>query len=371
MGQAPDGSTYNEQGLGLPLIAGASDLGDWTPQPSRYTSDPTQICSKGDIVLCIRATIGDRNWADREYCLGRGVAGLRARSGKLEARYLWHYLGTATRHLLDAARGATFLQVSRGDIENLRVPLPKTLSDQEHIADILDKADAIRRKRKEAIALTEDLLRSTFLEMFGDPVTNPKRWPTKPLWELAEIDRGRFTPRPRNDPRFYGGSHPFIQTGDLRSSTGYLRVWRQTLNDQGCAVSRSFARGTVAIAIAANIGDTAIVDFDFCCPDSVVGIVPRPAEATSEYLERMLRFFQPRLMAEAPETAQKNINLETLRPLRIPAVPLPQQERFGAVYRTVYRNAGRMDESTRDADVLFQSLVQQSFVAGDRTEQPC
>ncbi len=78
MGQAPKGTSYNTDGRGYPLIAGAGDFGEETPTPGKYTDAPTKISRPGDVVLCIRATIGDRNWSDKEYCLGRGVAGLRA-----------------------------------------------------------------------------------------------------------------------------------------------------------------------------------------------------------------------------------------------------------------------------------------------------
>ena len=72
-------------------------------------------------------------------------------------------------------RGATFLQVSKGDIASLQIPLPP-LAEQKRIAGILDAADALRAKRREALAQLDTLLQSTFLDMFGDPVTNPKGW---------------------------------------------------------------------------------------------------------------------------------------------------------------------------------------------------
>ncbi len=252
------------------------------------------------------------------------------------------------------------------------VVVPKLSSPaQVRVADILDKVEAGLRKRKEAVALSEELLRSAFLEMFGDPVRNPKKWDRTPLGELADVNRGKFTPRPRNDPRFYGGEFPFIQTGDLRNSTGYLRNWKQTLNHEGCDVSRRFDRGTVAIAIAANIGDTAIVDFDFFCPDSVVGIAPRSSRANSEYLEMMLRFYRTKLMTEAPETAQKNINLDTLRPLRVPAPPWQLQESFGAIYRSIYLLTNRIQTATVEAQKLFDSLVQRGFESESIGEAVC
>ena len=80
MGQAPKGESYNTTGVGYPLIAGAGDFGEQTPAAKKYTDAPTKLSRPGDLVLCIRATIGHRNWSDKVYCLGRGVAGLRTRA---------------------------------------------------------------------------------------------------------------------------------------------------------------------------------------------------------------------------------------------------------------------------------------------------
>ena len=72
MGQAPEGDSYNELGNGLQLIAGAGDFGEMTPLPKKFTTSPSKISDIGDLILCIRATIGDVNWSDKKYCLGRG-----------------------------------------------------------------------------------------------------------------------------------------------------------------------------------------------------------------------------------------------------------------------------------------------------------
>jgi type I restriction enzyme S subunit len=189
MGQAPPGTSYNSEGRGLPLLAGAADLGEVYPRPKKHTSEPTQIVEAGEIILCIRATIGDRNWADRTYCLGRGVAGLSPDTGRLDVRYLWHWLGAASGALNGAARGSTFRQVDKASIGRLQIPLPP-LPEQRRIAALLDKADAIRRKRQQAIHLADNLLRSAFLDMFGDPVANPKGWPLSRLDEVATVVSG-------------------------------------------------------------------------------------------------------------------------------------------------------------------------------------
>lgn len=297
----------------------------------------------------------------RAYYFSNFILRLRVSARKVDQRWLFYWLTSpAGRHKL------TRLNSTTTGLRNLDIPrylqqeIPVVpLADQLTTCAILDKAAAIHRKRKEAIALTEELLRSAFLEMFGDPVTNPKGWPTITLAEIADVNRGKFTPRPRNDPRFYGGEYPFIQTGDLTGATGYLLRWRQTLNKHGTLVSRGFPKGAIAITIAANIGDTAIVDFDFWCPDSVVVIEPRAVP--SEFLEFLMRFLQPSLEAMAPETAQKNINLEVLRPLRIILPPKSAQERFAEFYKKAYITKQRQAQAATESENLFSSLLDRAF----------
>ncbi|MGQ0712817.1 MAG: restriction endonuclease subunit S [Gemmatimonadaceae bacterium] len=185
MGQAPEGESYNLDGEGLPLIAGAGDFGELHPDPKKFTTAPGKTCQPGDIILGIRATIGEKVLADGTYCLGRGVAGLRAQSG-LNERYLWHWLSHVTPTLEAKAKGATFKQVNREDIGELRIMLPP-LPAQRLIAEILDKADAMRAKRRVALTQLDTLTQSIFLHMFGDPASNPKAWPTIAMKQALTI----------------------------------------------------------------------------------------------------------------------------------------------------------------------------------------
>ena len=246
MGQAPKGSSYNSTRSGYPLIAGAGDFGELTPEPKHYTDAPTKLSKPGDIILCIRATIGDRNWSDTEYCLGRGVAGLTAKDADLHQDYLGHWLDHATPVLRSKGRGATFLQVSKGDIASLQIPLPP-LAEQKRIAAILDAADALRLKRRRAIDQLDDLLQSSFLDMFGDPVTNPKGWKVTCIGDATRMGTGS-TPS-RSHKSYFDGTIPWVKSTEI--DWGTVTATSECLSSEGAEAARLklYPTGSVILAL--------------------------------------------------------------------------------------------------------------------------
>jgi type I restriction enzyme S subunit len=257
--------------------------------------------------------------------------------------------------------GSTRPKLTKGNAEAISIPFPD-LSEQRRLARVLDHVASLRDQRRYALELCDEFLPAAFLGMFGDPVRNTKGWELLELEDIASVDRGKFTPRPRNDPSYYGGRYPFIQTGDITDSRGYLRTWTQTLNEKGIAVSRSFPPGTIVIAIVgATIGMTAILEVEVYCPDSVVGIQVDPSAATKEYVHSLLQIWRPIFLAQAPETARANINLDTLRPLRVPLPPLSLQKQFSDLALSQRRLHATHTEALRQADHLFQTLLHQAF----------
>jgi type I restriction enzyme S subunit len=251
--------------------------------------------------------------------------------------------------------------LNRNDAYEKELIVPSS-NEQRRIAAVLEKADALRRLRQESLQLTEKLLQSVFIDMFGDPVRNSKHLPTKELCQLAKLERGKFTPRPRNDPSYYNGQYPFIQTGDITRSKGRITSWTQTLNDKGAAVSKEFTPGTVVIAIVgATIGETAIVETPVYCPDSIIGITPFKHKATPEFIEFLLRQWKPRLKQMAPDAARANLNLERLRPLPALSPSIEEQEEFSRIARMLRSHLLVQQESEMQLSYLFSSLQQRAF----------
>ena len=178
-------------------------------------------------------------------------------------------------------RGATSkMQAKTTGIHNLDfkaylrllIPIP-TIEEQQQIVSELDLLSGVIEKQKAQLEELDKLAQSIFYDMFGDPVTNEKGWELRKLKELGQLGRGVSKHRPRNAPELLGGSMPLIQTGDVSNSGMYITAYSSTYSEIGVAQSKVWLAGTLCITIAANIGNCAILTFDACFPDSVVGFI--------------------------------------------------------------------------------------------------
>lgn len=192
MGQSPEGKSYNNNCVGLPLLNGAADYKGNKFLPKKYTNNPTKIAIKGDILLGIRATIGNLSISDGDYCIGRGLAAIRVDEMKVNRGFIVHFLSQQIAKLNIEASGSTIKGIVKEDLFGMQIPLPP-LATQKRIADILDTADALRRKDQELLTKYDQLAQAIFIDMFGDPVKNEKGWEVKKLGDcLDKIQIGPF-----------------------------------------------------------------------------------------------------------------------------------------------------------------------------------
>ncbi len=206
----------------------------------------------------------------------------------------------------------------------------------------------------------------------------PNGWCWSRLTELGYMNRGKSRHRPRNAEHLYGGAYPFVQTGDIAQSDGYLTTHRQTYSEAGLAQSRLWPTQTVCITIAANIASSAILTYPACFPDSVVGVIPDNSLCSSEYVEFFIRTAKENLERFAPSTAQKNINISILTDL---AVPLPPRPESDAMVSLLTRSMGiartigdLLSENESELTQLNQSILAKAFrgelVPQDPNDEP-
>ncbi|ENM3962327.1 restriction endonuclease subunit S [Vibrio cholerae] len=165
----------------------------WVPQEK---VKPHQLIKENDILMCTSSGSSDlvgkcaKSDADYDVSFGAFCAGIRPDLAKVSPSYLYHFLCSPTfKNWTKNSSGANIKNIRASELAEFEIPLPP-FDEQKRIAEILDKADAIRQKRKQAIALADEFLRSVFLEMFGDPVTNPKGWEEPILSDIADVRSG-------------------------------------------------------------------------------------------------------------------------------------------------------------------------------------
>lgn len=162
------------------------------------------------------------------------------------------------------------------------------------------------------------------------PFELPLGWAWARFPEVGLFGRGKSRHRPRNDPKlFTPGIYPLVQTGEVARANGVINEYHSKYSDIGLAQSKLWPMGTLCITIAANIADAAVLGFDACFPDSVVGFIPASEIRDEvEYFLLFMKTAREHLLAFAPSTAQKNINLEILQSVLIPIPPKAEIKRI-------------------------------------------
>jgi type I restriction enzyme S subunit len=280
--------------------------------------------------------------------------------------FLDAYFGTA--EFVDACKAASEGTTNRVRLQperflKIEIPLPP-LAEQRRIVSRIEelsaKASAAKRLRELAVNQTGLLLPSKRAEIFKEVSTKG----TVRFDSAVKLERGKFSHRPRNEPRFFGGNHPWIQIGEIENSAKFIRGWTETLNDAGLAISRKFPRGTVLVSIAATIGAVGILDFDCCVPDSIVAVTPK-SETNSEFTYHYLGYVRSHLEDVAPKSAQKNVNLKILSGLPFPDVPVGEQRHIVVYLDNLQAKVDSLSklqsETATELDALMPSILSRAF----------
>jgi type I restriction enzyme S subunit len=335
--------------------------------PAGVAASATNVIKAGHVVVATRMAVGRAALLEVDAAINQDLKALIPRAGKrVHPNYLLHLLGVSTPFLEKRATGATVKGIRGEVLESVPVPHPD-YTDQCRIADILDKADAICRMRRQTIALTADLLRSAFLDMFGDPVTNPKGWPVKPLGELLANDPRIGTLVPASDKP----GTLVVRVGELGAyDVDLSRSKRASLSD-GDFERFGIETGDVllarAIGSAAHLGKASVLQpyHEPVAFDSHVMRLRFRDEVLDPYVfVQWLRTpgGRARFMSEAGRTAvQFNINGKQIVKIQIPLPPRSEQRLFRRLFDSVRTMEQRSRAALRESESIFDSLVARAF----------
>jgi len=272
-------------------------------------------------------------------------------------KYLYYVV--SYMHLEKFFTGATIPHIYFKDYKEEQFNLD-SLEKQAKIVEILERCEGIITSRKLEIKKLDQLIKARFVEMFGDPVANTYELPIAILSELGALGRGISKHRPRNDPKLLGGEYPLVQTGDVANAGLYITSYNSTYSELGLRQSKLWKKGTLCITIAANIAKTSILEFDACFPDSIVGFIANE-KTNNIFIHYWFSFFQSILESQAPESAQKNINLKILSELKVIMPKKEKQDDFIVFIDQVNKSKVAVQKALDETQTLFDSLMQEYF----------
>ena len=333
------------------------------PKDNKYAQNYALI--ENDLLISLTGNVGRVALISRDLlpaALNQRVACIRIKDKHtILTKYLFHLLNSDIfeHDCIISAQGIAQKNMSTSWLQQYEISIDP-LETQSKRINVLDTLDSLISRRKRQLLKLDQLVKSRFMEMFGDVVHNSRKWPISRLSELGYLNRGVSKTRPRNLPELFSGKYPLIQTGDVAHSDTFIKNFSQTYSDIGLAQSKLWPKGTLCITIAANIAKASILQFDACFPDSVVGFIPKN-KATIMYVLYCLKSLQKILESQAPQVAQKNINLKILNDLTIPLPPLPLQQQFAAFVEKVDKSKLAVKQSLEKLETLKKSLMQQYF----------
>lgn len=367
MGQSPESSSYNDRGEGIPFFQGNADFSELHPNTRLYCSRPTKIAHPDDILISVRAPIGAINIANQVCCIGRGLAAIRVKENAFN-KYLYYCLRRKNKELNQKGTGSTFKAINKQDLSGLIIPLP-ALDIQKKIAHDLDTVSKLLNLRKRQLEELDQLIKSVFYEMFGDPVTNEKEWEIKVLSSCTSKIGSGATPK--------GGEENYKKTGisfirSLNVYDGYFNFQNLAYidNKQAEALKNVVVEeGDVLINITgASIARSCVVPSEIL-PARVnqhVSIVrPIKDQLVSIYLNHLfiVDTFKQKLLSigKGNGATREAITKQQLENLKIPVPPLNLQKKYAKIVTQIEFEKSLIKQSIVETQLLFDSLMSKYF----------
>lgn len=317
------------------------------------------LLPRGTVLFSSRASIGKVGIAEVPLATNQGFANFVPRNG-VEPRYLAWCLSFHANQIARLAGSTTFREVTKASLRRFQIPLPAP-GEQRRIAEVLDRADRLRRLRAEADAIAERILPAIFLKMFGDPATNPIGWPERELGDICQVVSGA-TPK-TNRPELWGGEIAWATPKDLSGLRDWvLKDTRRTLTEEGLASCSAtmMPEGAVLLSSRAPIGLVAVSGIPVCTNQGFKSLVCG-AEVDPWYLFAWCKLRASYLQSLGHGATFKELSKSRVEAVLVPLPPLGDQRAFRGLLgrlRSVRAQARHADARTA---VLFRALLHRAF----------
>jgi len=327
----------------------------------KFTDEKGVFAKPDDVIIAWDGANAGTIGYGLEGIIGSTLAKLEIQNSEVYPRFLGRFLQSKSRYFRDGCTGATIPHISKQVLTNIHVSLP-SIEDQKRTVKILDQVDALRKKRKQAVELLDDYLESVFLEMFGDPVRNPKGF------EVARISD--ITSHIKDGPHV---SPEYADTGVLILSTRNVRPGELVLEDAKYVSQHTFEeltkifrpqKGDVLVTKGGTTGYAKVVDFDwpFCVWVHIAVLRPTP-EIDSIYLEGAMNsdycYRQSQLYTHG--IANRDLGLTRIAKIKLLKPPLEEQQKYASRICSIRMIKQKMISQAEELEIQFQALMQKAF----------
>lgn len=320
-----------------------------------YDSCSTQILPKGTVLLSSRAPIGLVAIAGKELCTNQGFKSLIPDTSLVLSKYLMYWLRYKKEFLNSLGNGATFKEISKKTVENIKVSLP-SIEEQKRIASILDKANELKEKRKKAIEKLDELVQSVFIDMFGDPVENPKNWEIVTFDKLmTEIYYGTS-----KTPEYLDQGIAFVRATNVKNGKivhNDMKFMGQSFADSipHCKLKKG---DMIIVRSGVNTGDCAIFRDEYPQAYAAYDLIIKLPSQISEFYNFLFNTdYKERVIKPLTRRAgQPHINSEQIKSLLVIKPPTVLIDKFTSYLIKSFEINKKNDKSLCDIESLQASL---------------
>ena len=366
MGQSPTSDSYNDAGDGVPFFQGNADFGDRYPITRKWCNAPTKIAQPGDILISVRAPIGAINYAKEECCIGRGLAAVTPDRDKVSPDFVFWFLKGKKEELNSKGTGSTFKAISRKVLEEILVP-NVDLKEQSKYAEILEKIYFVQKSQKQELKYLDDLIKARFVEMFGDPIQNPKKYQINQLSDyIISLTSGS---RGWAQYCVEDGNEWFITIKNVKNC-GIITDSMQSINapDNAEAKRTKVKEGDLLISITADLGRTGVVTKEIAEHGAYINQHLSCVRIDREVLNPLFVAHymetpagKEQFMAKNQSAVKAGLNFNSIHSLRVMVPPMEEQTEFIDFVYQVDKSKVAVQKALDETQMLFDSLMQEYF----------
>jgi type I restriction enzyme S subunit len=365
MGQSPPSGDCNEEKEGLPFYQGNAEFGSKYPNPQKWCEKPKKIANQGDILVSIRAPVGEINIAPHQCCIGRGLAAITAKS--IHSSYLYHSLFIHRRALQKIAQGSTFDAINSRELSDLLIFLPPFL-EQKKIAEILTTVDEAIEKTNQIIEKTKKVKKGLMQKLLTRGIGHknfkktligeiPEEWGVIRLRDITQKFYNGGTPDTKIR-EYWDGNIPWITGADFEDQK--IRRFRRYITDEGVRNSATslIPKGNLLVVTRTGVGKLAIAPFDIAISQDITGVILDSEKALPGYIYWCLNFRSDRLRSIIQGTSINGLLREDLESITLPLPTLSEQEQIAAILFSFDVEIEEETNRREQLEVLKKGLMQ-------------